>query len=75
MYISKPRQAKLTRYFNGKEFVEKEIKCVFHGFFQYQDRDETCVIAIVELENGIVQNVDPEYLVFLTPFNRMRKRD
>jgi hypothetical protein len=61
---TKSRKAKLTRYFNGKEFIEKEVSCFFHGFFQYQDEKESCAIAIIELEDGSVQTVDPDNIVF-----------
>lgn len=62
----KTRKAKLIRYFNGEEFIDEETNCTFHGFFQYQDINEARAIAIVELENGSVQTVDPEYLIFET---------
>lgn len=60
----KTRKAKLIRSFDGEIWIDEEIKCVFHGFFQYQDSQEACAIAVVELENGSVQAVNSEYLIF-----------
>lgn len=61
---TKTRKAKLTSYFDGKEFINGEKKCLFHGFFQYQDEYTADVLAIVEFEDGIIQRIDPDYLVF-----------
>lgn len=58
------RKAKLTKYYKNGIWVNEEIKVIFHGFFQYKDEYSADVIAVIEFENGIIQRVDLDYLVF-----------
>lgn len=58
--MDKLRKVKYTQ--PGKEAAEG----YFHGFFPWQDGDEAGPIALIESKYGMIHEVLPKHIMFLT---------
>jgi len=60
----KPRRGYTKAYKAGEGWKKEKRNCLIHGFFDWSDRDEAEPVAVVEFDNGIIQVVAAEDVVF-----------
>ncbi len=66
----KPRKG-YTKVYKTEEGWKKEKRnCLIHGFFDWSDRDEACPVAVIELDDGTIQVVAAEDVVFTESYER-----
>ena len=60
----KPRKGYVKDYKTEIEWPEDKRNCLIHGFFNWSDRDEAGPVAVIEFDDGTVQVVAAEDVVF-----------
>ncbi len=60
----KPRKGYTKAYKTEEGWKKEKRNCLIHGFFDWSDRDEAGPVAVIELDNGTIQVVVAEDVVF-----------
>lgn len=60
----KPRKGYTKAYETEKGWRKEKRSCLIHGFFDWSDRDEAGPVAVIEFDDGTVQVVGAENIVF-----------